>query len=286
MTKAVLLTLLLILSTQIPAHAEKSSCLNALFSHPGKAAADFSVYSPASQGLILKFEIRPVPEKMMGLEMRWVSLSHQAHQTNWLSILNHLSENSPAVFEQYNLKRTGSSQTLRGDEKYARGWRKAEALTRAWVARRQPITLEKIIQLNKTIGFAFKDGAKKPGVLRRTAKDKLNTVFSVFDPTDVERGMNDLLTWYNYWQTRLNTFELATLFYQRFVTIHPFFNGNGRTARLVTDWILLSKGFPPMAFEGSSSVQRSTVEGRDLEVEVSLTRVTDAVENSMNFLTN
>lgn len=38
---------------------------------------------------------------------------------------------------------------------------------------------------------------------------------------------------------------LATRFHHKFVWIHPFFDGNGRTARLMTNLFLMKKGYPP-----------------------------------------
>ncbi len=43
----------------------------------------------------------------------------------------------------------------------------------------------------------------------------------------------------------LNPILLAALFHHRFVWIHPFFDGNGRVARLIMNLILMSKGYPP-----------------------------------------
>src|SRR5690606_15941420 len=43
----------------------------------------------------------------------------------------------------------------------------------------------------------------------------------------------------------LNAIELATVFHHKFVWIHPFFDGNGRTVRLVMNLILMREGFPP-----------------------------------------
>ena len=44
---------------------------------------------------------------------------------------------------------------------------------------------------------------------------------------------------------QLNDIELATIFHHKFVWIHPFFDGNGRTVRLAMNLILMRKGFPP-----------------------------------------
>ncbi len=43
----------------------------------------------------------------------------------------------------------------------------------------------------------------------------------------------------------LNDIELATIFHHKFVWIHPFFDGNGRTVRLVMNLLLLNVGFTP-----------------------------------------
>lgn len=43
----------------------------------------------------------------------------------------------------------------------------------------------------------------------------------------------------------LNDLELATIFHHKFVWIHPFFDGNGRTVRLAMNLLLMRKGFPP-----------------------------------------
>lgn len=42
-----------------------------------------------------------------------------------------------------------------------------------------------------------------------------------------------------------NTIILATLFHHKFVWIHPFFDGNGRTVRLLMNLLLMRQGFPP-----------------------------------------
>jgi hypothetical protein len=41
--------------------------------------------------------------------------------------------------------------------------------------------------------------------------------------------------------------ELAATFDQRLISIHPFLDANGRTTRLMTDWLLLRGGYPPVA---------------------------------------
>ena len=40
--------------------------------------------------------------------------------------------------------------------------------------------------------------------------------------------------------------SFITLFHYNFVRIHPFADGNGRTARLLTGLLCLRQGFPPI----------------------------------------
>ena len=44
---------------------------------------------------------------------------------------------------------------------------------------------------------------------------------------------------------QLNDIELATVFHHKFVWIHPFFDGNGRTVRLAMNLLLMKEGFLP-----------------------------------------
>lgn len=62
---------------------------------------------------------------------------------------------------------------------------------------------------------------------------------------DVPPLMQDLFTWYEGEGTALGPVRLAARFHHRFVYIHPFVHGNGRTARLLMNLILMSAGFPP-----------------------------------------
>jgi Fic family protein len=55
----------------------------------------------------------------------------------------------------------------------------------------------------------------------------------------------ELIDFTNSNPLQLNDVLLATLFHHKFVWIHPFFDGNGRTVRLAMNLILLKAGFPP-----------------------------------------
>lgn len=57
--------------------------------------------------------------------------------------------------------------------------------------------------------------------------------------------LDDLFTFVEINPLNLNIIELATVFHHRFVWIHPFFDGNGRTVRLAMNLLLMKQGFPP-----------------------------------------
>lgn len=64
------------------------------------------------------------------------------------------------------------------------------------------------------------------------------------DAVDVPRQMEELMRWLKKNEKALHPVELAALLHHKVVYIHPFFDGNGRTARLVMNVLLMRRGFP------------------------------------------
>lgn len=60
----------------------------------------------------------------------------------------------------------------------------------------------------------------------------------------VPQMMQELIDWLRQNRKTLHVVELAALLHHRLVNIHPFFNGNGRTSRLVMNVVLMQAGFP------------------------------------------
>lgn len=60
----------------------------------------------------------------------------------------------------------------------------------------------------------------------------------------VEEQMRELICWYNGNKEKLHPIELAAIFHHKFTYIHPFIDGNGRSARLLTNLILMRSGYP------------------------------------------
>ncbi len=64
------------------------------------------------------------------------------------------------------------------------------------------------------------------------------------DASLVPVQMNELLKWVKIFQKKLHPIELAALLHHKLVHIHPFIDGNGRTARLVMNVALMQRGYP------------------------------------------
>lgn len=69
------------------------------------------------------------------------------------------------------------------------------------------------------------------------------------DWQDLKELMKDFFQWYNKYKKEMHPVELAALAHYKFVKIHPFGDGNGRIARLITNFILNKKDFPLMVIE-------------------------------------
>lgn len=72
-------------------------------------------------------------------------------------------------------------------------------------------------------------------------------MFHYPSPTDTPILMEELMTWYHTSSKdgNNNPVEIAAEFHYRFVSIHPFDDGNGRIARLLMNYHLLKTGYPP-----------------------------------------
>lgn len=88
-------------------------------------------------------------------------------------------------------------------------------------------------------------------------------------PIEVPILLNEFFTWYNRNREKLHPVELAALAHLKFVTIHPFGDGNGRTSRLLMNFVLHKHSFPLLnvSYENRSSyytaLERSQVKKND-----------------------
>jgi Fic family protein len=58
--------------------------------------------------------------------------------------------------------------------------------------------------------------------------------------------MGELVSWYQEKETVMHPIQLATEFHYKFVSIHPFGDGNGRVSRLLMNYVLYKNNYPPV----------------------------------------
>ncbi len=68
----------------------------------------------------------------------------------------------------------------------------------------------------------------------------------------VKQQMDDLVMQLNEEWTRLHPIERAAMLHGEFVKVHPFVDGNGRTARLLMNFELMKAGYPAAIIEATS----------------------------------
>lgn len=79
-------------------------------------------------------------------------------------------------------------------------------------------------------------------------KTKTGEIFRFASPEETPALMRDLLDWFRIETSKegFNPVLVASEFHYKFIRIHPFDDGNGRTARILMNFIFLQNGFPPV----------------------------------------
>lgn len=81
---------------------------------------------------------------------------------------------------------------------------------------------------------------------RKIGKTLAETDIPISDPENIENDMNNLLYKYNNEWKNLDPIEREAMFHIGFIRIHPFEDGNGRTARLLLNFNLLKQEIAPI----------------------------------------
>lgn len=96
-----------------------------------------------------------------------------------------------------------------------------------------------------------------------------NSKFMPPSPVEVYPMLTEFFQWYNKNKNKFHPVELAALAHLKFVTIHPFGDGNGRISRIIMNFILNKKKCPmfdiPYERRNSyyNSLERSQVKKED-----------------------
>ena len=145
-----------------------------------------------------------------------------------------LKEASMLLTEQ----RTPKNRTLR--EIY--DIQNTESVFMKLLEEKKGLTHEFIIQMHKELmaNTDFRHGYRTSDV------HVMHSRFEASPAPYVSTDMDILINWYNENKNKLHPFILACIFHHKFEKIHPFFDGNGRTGRMLMNFILLNANYPPI----------------------------------------
>jgi len=98
----------------------------------------------------------------------------------------------------------------------------------------------------------------KPDIAGKIRKHQVTISGSRFmppSPVEVYPLVTEFFKWYNKNKGKIHPVELAAIAHLKFVTVHPFADGNGRISRLIMNFILHKKGYPMLdiKYEGRNS---------------------------------
>jgi Fic family protein len=115
------------------------------------------------------------------------------------------------------------------------------------VATAEPVTPFHVRQIHKLVLSRIDDA--DAGRYRET---QVRIAGANFTPPESWRIPSQMTEWGDWLATEerhAHPVELAALAHHRLVAIHPFIDGNGRTARLVMNLILMRSGYPPTVIQ-------------------------------------
>lgn len=108
---------------------------------------------------------------------------------------------------------------------------------------KQPLTQTAIRDLNR-LALA-KTHPEWGGEYRTLEVHPAKTDFNPYsEPFDIRPEMDELIEWSKTARKKLHPVQYAADLHYKFVTIHPFRDGNGRTARLLMSLALAESGYP------------------------------------------
>jgi Fic family protein len=127
--------------------------------------------------------------------------------------------------------------------------KEAIALLMDLVSNKTPFTAFRLKQLHQLILKGI--DTKNAGVYRRLPVRISGSAHIPPEPYLVDKLMEDYFLFYESQKSIVHPALLAAEMHERLVSIHPFVDGNGRTARLVMNLILLQNGYTIANLKGN-----------------------------------
>lgn len=135
----------------------------------------------------------------------------------------------------------------REDEQELLNYKKAMDFVSKYLGKKDPVTEGLVRELHKLLVQKVRGGLADPGNYRKVQNYVVNSrtkevVYTPPSPYDVPPLMKQLADWINH-SKDISPVIIAAIIQFQFVHIHPFIDGNGRTARLLSTLILYKTGY-------------------------------------------
>ena len=112
------------------------------------------------------------------------------------------------------------------------------------VRKEEPFSEWQIKNLHRLVLKGIDDGYA--GVYRDQQVFISGAVHTPPPPFKIQEQMDALMSWYDGEAQNLHPIVRGALLHVRFVGIHPFIDGNGRTSRLLLNLEFMKSGYPPI----------------------------------------
>lgn len=121
------------------------------------------------------------------------------------------------------------------------------------ISNKQPLDKIVIRDLNRLVTYGTANSKADAGNFRAVfvQPSGIKGKNPYADPYDVPVKVDELIEWSRIASEKLHPIQYAAELHYRFVTIHPFVDGNGRTARLLMNFALSENGYPIVNLKGS-----------------------------------
>lgn len=244
--------------------------LRATVDEAGNPVAAFADAAKAEYVHLLRLFNRPLPAgQARALKQDEVEL-----KALWAGVCMH-----PQIFEKLPLfgdalrrelvqARVEPSETISLHSAHSyrahQNWLRTNEVVERWATDKKPLDVAGLKQINAMLGEGLKPWNKA------AQADHVGAKYGEFRTVDVVSGippsyylraervvqaLRELFRWLESQSINSASVVLiAAQFYQRLVSIHPFSDGNGRTARLMLDWLLQMHGWPPVLLQGNSAL--------------------------------
>jgi len=175
-------------------------------------------------------------------KMQSQALILEAHHTTHIEGTQLTLEQSEQIWEGQHLESVNPD-----DARELLNYRNAFDLVSSYVGDGEPITEGLIREIHKRLVNGVRGNSATPGEYRKTQNYVVNskTKDVIYTPPpafEVPQMMQDLVAWTND-EKEVHPVLIAGIAQFQLVHIHPFLDGNGRTARLLSTLCLYQRGY-------------------------------------------